>query len=508
MSLTRRIWFLHRVVPTAALLASGASTAANAVPAMAAGKPTIDKKSKAHPFLQFGATAEPNKKVSVIVQKKRGAKEKSQDIARSAGGTHQEDLDIINGFVMELPQKAVQALAKNPSVAYISPNAKVRLESISTTQLKTTHLGAIDVPSVWNGSSPATGKGVTVAVLDSGINANHPDFGSRVTPVLINPRATGRKDQNGHGTHVIGTINGRDSLGRYLGVAPDAHVVSIQIADDTGESRTADLIRGLQWVNQNSKTYNIRVVSMSVNGSVPESYLTSPVCAASEVLWLKGIVVVVAAGNRGAALDAVKYCPANDPFLITVGAADHNETTGKLDDSLASFSSRGITQDLVEKPDVLAPGRKIVAPLAGPSSTLAKLFPDRIVDSNYLRLSGTSMATPAVAGVVAQLLERFPTLKPNQVKWLLTNTMRSYTGQVGKAGVVDPVAVLQRAAAGNVSEANQGLVLNTQIKDGSGVTVSTTSYWDTSYWDTSYWDTSYWDTAAFDNAQYEMFSFD
>jgi serine protease AprX len=261
---------------------------------------------------------------------------------------------------------------------------------------------------------------------------------------------------------------------------------------------------------------NIKVVNLSVNGSVRTSYLTSPIAAAVETLMMSGVTVVVAAGNRGTVSTAVQYAPANDPFVISVGALDSNETITGADDSLAPFSSRGLTLNGHAKPDVVAPGRKIVAQSAGPLSTLALEFPDRIVDGNYIRLSGTSMAAPVVTGICALLLQRYPSLNPHQVKWLVTNTARAYPGQVGAAGLIDPAAMFARAALGSVPLANQTYQFNNTVADAMDDNVNNTasywdasywdaSYWDASYWDASYWDASYWDAAAFEAAEFETY---
>jgi serine protease AprX len=404
---------------------------------------------------------------------------------------------------MTIHQKNVFNVAKHKDVAYVSLEQKLRFNAIDTSQLRTTFNQTINSPAVWNGLPAATGAGVTVAVLDSGVRDNHADL-SGITPILVNPRATGRNDKNGHGTHVTGIIKGKNSLGRYIGVAPGANIVSLQIADDMGQSRECDLIRALQWVNQNKTAYNIRVVNMSVNGSVPTSYKTSPICAAAEVLWNRGVVVVVASGNRGSVADAVHYAPACDPFMLTVGALDEHDDALKINDTLADFSSRGTTLDGIQKPELVAPGRKIVSLLSANNSTLASQFPDRIVDSSYLRLSGTSMAAPVVAGVAALVLERFPNLTANQVKWLLTATARTFSGQVGSAGAVDVAAAMTRAALGGVLSANAGLVPNDQVVAGLNAQAGTAnSYWDNSYWDNSYWDNSYWDNSYWDNSYWD-----
>ena len=524
MSLTRRNWFLHRVAPAGALF--GAAAASGATPALAASgngkKSTLDKTLRLHPLLQVAAQQEPDKKISVIVTKRKNAKggAHSDEIAKAHGSSVKSDFDnFIRAFEMEVQAKRLPQLAKHPKVAMVSPNTKLRYNAISTASLKTAFNQTINVPAIWNGTTPATGLGVTVCVLDSGIRENHTDFShGNVESMLINPRATGRNDKNGHGTHVAGIIKGKDSLGRYIGVAPDCNLIGIQIADDTGACREADLIRALKWVNENKTVKNIKVVNLSLNGAVPSSYLTNPICAAVETLMMRGVSVIVAAGNRGSVSNAVQFAPANDPHIITCGALDDNETIGTSDDSCAPFSSRGVTLDGHQKPDVVAPGRKIVAALSSTSCTLAQQFPERIVDSKYIRLSGTSMAAPVLAGVVALLYERFPNLKPAQVKWLLTQTMKSYPGQVGSAGVVDVPALFARAAQGNIGETGAGIPFNNTVAEGMAsvqmqnsatywdATYWDATYWDATYWDATYWDATYWDAAAFDNTTYEMFT--
>lgn len=461
----------------------------------AAGTVTIDPKLPVHPLLQYGAQVDPDKVVRLLVQKK-SRNVKSQAIATAAGTDVVEDFPFANTLVLTVKQKVALALAKNPNIRYITLDAPVKGASVDASNLATTFEQTLSIPELWNGTPPATGQGVTVAVLDSGVNENHPDLAGKVVSVAVGRNTTG-DDTNGHGTHVVGTINGMDAQGRYIGVAPDARVISIKIADDQGLSYESDLMRGLQWVYNNRTQYNIRVINLSVSGAVPTSYASSAVDAAVEQLWMAGVVVVTAAGNKGSAEDAVWYAPGNDPFAITVGALDDNSTADTSDDSLAPFSSYGITPDGFPKPDVVAPGRRIVAPLAGPGVTLATMLPDHVVDSNYIRLSGTSMSAPVVTGVVALLLERYPNLTPNQVKWLLTGTANPYSGMPDSAGVVNPVAALA-SAAGPVGEANQGLTPANLIDPSTGEIVSSDSFWDQSFWDQSFWDQSFWDQTYFE----------
>ena len=193
----------------------------------------------------------------------------------------------------------------------------------------------------------------------------------------------------------------------------------LKTADDAGDSTVLDVITALQFVVDHRADLNIRVVNLSVTSDTPASYRDDPLDAAVEFAWHSGVVVVAAAGNRADAADAVQYAPGNDPYVISVGASDEGDTIDPGDDAIAPFSSRGVTQDGVAKPELVAPGARIVAPLAA-GSAFQTLCPQCIVGGEYLRIGGTSMAAPVVAGAAALLLQARPELNPDQVKALLT----------------------------------------------------------------------------------------
>jgi serine protease AprX len=448
----------------------------------------LDRKLRAHPQLQYGAQVEPDKAVRVIVQT-MGPKSDPKAIAKTVGKGVLAEFPMTGAFVLEIPQKQASVLAKHPQVRYVSLDTPVRGQTIDVSALKTVYQQALDLPQIWNGTVPVTGQGVTVAVVDSGLNNTHPALNTGVNCIINNVDNDDCGDPNGHGTHVSGIIKGRDPLGRYIGVAPNAQVISVKIGNRFGLSKESDLLNGLQWVFDNRTTRNIRVVNLSVSGASAVSYVSSPIAAAVERLWLNGVVVVVAAGNRGLETsNQTWYAPANDPFVITVGALDHNATATTTDDKLAFYSSRGLTQDNFYKPDLIAPGRKIAAPLAGSKVVQAREHPFQITDTEYIRLSGTSMAAPVVAGVVALLLERYPGLTPNQVKWLLVQSTNSYPGQEDSAGVVNPVKAFQLAATGSIGQANQGLTPSSQLDPNNSMVATNSSYWESSYWESAYWE--------------------
>ena len=235
------------------------------------------------------------------------------------------------------------------------------------------------------------GAGVGVAVIDSGITSYHHDLtylgSSSLVRTLAGQRTTGfvdfvngrttPYDDNGHGTHVAGIIagNGLDSLGARAGIAPAAHLVGLKVLDAQGRGVISNVIAALDWVVANKATHNIRVVNLSVGAAVTESYKTDPLTLAAKRVVDAGIVVVTAAGNLGKNGGGnLQYggitAPGNAPWVLTVGASSHEGTVSRLDDKMATYSSRGPTAiDFEAKPDVVAPGTGMVS-LADPASLM------------------------------------------------------------------------------------------------------------------------------------------
>ena len=311
---------------------------------------------------------------------------------------------------------------------------------IDTSNLANAYIRTIGADQLWNDPPYVQGQGITVAVVDSGI-APHGDLldGAENSRVVAQVDFSGGQsppdDYNGHGSHVAGTIagSGAKSGGTYIGVAPKVNLVDVKVTDDQGASTTSDVVAGLQWIYDNKDVYNIRVVNISLNSSVPESYHTSPLDAAVEILWFNRIVVVVSAGNNGAGTDdGILYPPANDPFVITVGATDDMDTADTGDDVLASFSGYGTTEAGFAKPDLVAPGTDIISLLASDDCNLVIAHPAHAVGgpagNYYFRMSGTSMASSVTAGAVALLLQDEPDLTPDQVKYRLMATAGPFDG--------------------------------------------------------------------------------
>ena len=370
-------------------------------------------------------------------------------------------LPAINGLAIRVPARQARVLRRSKQVLNVTLNTRVRSTGVDGGSLATTYPQTVGADKLW--AAGITGKGVGVAVIDSGISGDLPDFknadgSSRITANVIASVGTTRPgDDVGHGTHVAGIIAGNSfnraagdpARGAYVGIAPEANLIAIKVADDHGDSTMVDIIAALQFVVDHKDELNIRVVNLSVSSDTPASYLDDPLDAAVEFAWHSGIVVVVAAGNRGDAADAVRYPPTNDPYVISVGATDDAGTGSRGDDTTAAFSSRGLTQDGAVKPDVLAPGAHIVAPLSL-GSAFQTLCPQCVVGGQYLRLGGTSMAAPVVAGAAALLLQARPELNPDQVKALLAANSGAATRGPGLAlATADSFAVLAGSTVTN-----------------------------------------------------------
>ena len=353
-----------------------------------------------------------------------------------------------------------------------------------------------------------TGKGVGVAVIDSGIAGDLADFKaadgtSRVTNVIANPAAVTAGDPVGHGTHVAGIIAGNSNnrpagdpnKGKYVGIAPDADLIAVKTADELGNSTVLDVINALQFVVDHKDDLNIKVVNLSVSSDTPDSYLEDPLDAAVEFAWHSGIVVVAAVGNRGNAADAVQYAPGNDPFVISVGATDENGDNGPSNDTTADFSSRGVTQDGFIKPDVSAPGAHIVS-LMAPLSAFSLLCPQCITDGEYFKMGGTSMASPVVAGAAALILQAHPDYNPDQVKGLLVSETNGGSDRTREMDVSK--AINANPGVG----ANQGVKQNTIVYDAltaAGLD-PTRATWTKATWTKATWTKATWTKATWTRA--------
>jgi serine protease AprX len=401
--------------------------------------------------------------VSVIIQFKQAPKAHASEMA-AQGGKLKFSFDHINGAAYRIPVRMLAWLENHPDVAYVSPDRPNKVASDPA-------IPAVE-GDVARQQYGLDGTGIGVAIIDSGV-FNHDDLktssglGSRIIySESFIPGDPSTNDAYGHGTHVAGIVagNGHDSVSgyptQYVGVAPNANIINLRVLDANGSGTDSQVIAAIQRAIQLKSTYNIRVINLSLGRSIYESYALDPVCQAVEAAWKAGIVVVVAAGNNGRDNSygtdgyATIEAPGNDPNVITVGATKTNDTPSRLDDTVASYSSKGPTLlDHVVKPDLVAPGNRVIS-LASPGSTLvtslASLNLQPIttcilgllgnncttgLSGKYTRLSGTSMATPIVAGAAALMFQKDPTLTPDTIKARMMKT--AWKGYPGNSWAYD-----------------------------------------------------------------------
>src|SRR6266852_6036066 len=367
--------------------------------------------------------------VDVIIQFNQTPTAAHHQKVQNKGGVLKTKLDFINGAHYSVPVESLDALADDPDVAYISLDRPVQ--------------GALDnTVATVNGGYAQTlglnGAGVAVAVVDSGIS-DIPDLHNAsgsyevVYSQSFVPNDPSTGDPFGHGTHVAGIIasSGASSAGltyyrHFVGIASGVDLINLRVLDAKGMSTDSVVIAAIQRAVTLQKRYNIQVMNLSLGRAVYESASLDPLCQAVESAWKAGITVVVAAGNYGRLNTygnngyGTITAPGNDPYVITVGAMNTMGTPSRTDDVITTYSSKGPTSyDNYVKPDIVAPGNRVVS-LYQPGSALSALLPQNpavtayykscnstILSNAYFTLSGTSMATPVVSGAAALLLGQY-----------------------------------------------------------------------------------------------------
>jgi serine protease AprX len=366
--------------------------------------------------------------------------------------------ELQGAIALEVSRADFDAMSQDSAFAHISADVPVVADMAITNKVT----GA---SAMWQGTSGVlgllstsgyNGTGIGVAVVDSGI-ASHSALDSRVVARvnLVSWEAPSSGDLYGHGTHVAGIIGGNTSAAKYVttafagGSAPGVKLIDVRVLGATGVGYTSDVIAGIDWAVANRFKYGIRVINLSLGHAVSEPAAIDPLCRAVARAVQAGVVVVASAGNYGLTSTGAPVLggitsPGNSPFAITVGAIDTAGTTTRSDDAVAPYSSKGPTRyDLAVKPDVVAPGTKLVS-LEANGSYLSKKYPAwHIAGSGknaYFRLTGTSMATAVVSGGVALLLDANAYMTPGQVKVAL---------QMGATFM--PTAGLVASGAGSVN---------------------------------------------------------
>lgn len=444
---------------------------------------------KAHPSLLRDAQAAGAPNLDVIVRETTPLSEDAETLVGQLGGTLARQLPILGGFSAQLPVSSLPELLSSAAVTHVWKDGRIRMTGLDLDVLDLND--STPVNTVWKQSirlpSAYTGAGVGVAVLDTGVT-RVADLGKRVlVRVDFTPDHDGY-DRYGHGTHMAGLIagNGARSGGTWSGAAPKANLISVKVAGKDGSTDVSVVIAAMQWLVAHRSTYNIRILNLSFGTDAVQSYLLDPLNYAVEQVWRSGIAVVVAAGNRGSLPGTINK-PGDDPFVITVGAAELQGTATTADDAVAGFSSRGPTHDLIAKPDLVGPGLGMVSNRAA-GSTLDTAYPAAWVGSYYFKGSGTSQAAAIVSGVAALMLQANPSMTPDVLKATLVGTAKKMGGLLGLgaagsgAGLVDATAAVKAsiaktyvskpANAGLLNQPSTGLGLIQLSRDSSALVYS------------------------------------
>ena len=423
---------------------------------------------------------------------------------RSAGDSavqvRQQFLSI-DGLHASLTGRQILFLARLPFVSAIVANEPAAASGSSGLLGMNRQLWPWVTGAVVDWFDPANLSSPTSAIVDSGIDTTRSgDFGSRVLTQVnlasLTPNSPG--DGYGHGTFVAGIAAGAGQ--GDAGVSPRSNLVSLDVMNDQGEATVADIVNACDWILKNKATYNIKVANFSLHAVNRASVMFDPLDQAVEKLWLNGVVVVAAAGNYASngSESGVPYAPGNDPFVITVGAADTNNTFSTADDFAAPWSAWGYTGDGFMKPDISAPGRYIIGPVT-PTAALSTLRPGDVVSPGYMQLSGTSFSAPMVAGAAAELIAQHPNWTPDQVKGaLMVSANPTSAATPGSLGVGE----LNIAHARRVdTPPNPNAALDQYLTtDPNGNTTFNAAAWQTAALANPAWDTAAWSDAAWSSA--------
>lgn len=341
--------------------------------------------------------------IPVIVSFKKN-KSKTTGQISSLSNKIRYDLPIVNGFACDMSPEAIKEIYSNSDIEFISYDDKVFAQIDIASKTISSH-----IPH----NLGYTGKGVTTAIVDTGVSP-HYDLTNPTNRIVgfkdfVNNR-TEPYDDNGHGTHVAGIIasNGYSSKGKYKGIAPESNILAVKVLDEKGSGSTSDIISAIQWIIDSKEKYNIKVLNLSFG--TPASYRESkdPLVKAANAAIRNGLTVVTAVGNNGPSKKTI-LSPAISRYVISVGAVDDNKTPEIFDDFIAPFSSRGPTNDGVRKPDLAAPGVDIMS--------LSNKSP-----SGYFSLSGTSMSAPIISGAAALLHSKNRNYSHFDIKKILTRS--------------------------------------------------------------------------------------
>src|SRR5438132_1512199 len=429
----------------------------------------------------------------------RGAAEAVADEARALGADDVASLDAIAVVSARVTSSALDGLRRDARVAFIASDAVVTAASDEKHFEKpkgkpSAGNEAIGARQAWG---TATGRGVVVALMDTGI-ADHPDLaGSVVARVdFVNDGATSL-DPGGHGTFLAGLVAAHGRT--FSGVAPDAKLISLRVLDAQGRGTMHSVLAAFDWVLHNRAAYRVKVLNLSFGAPQTTTYHRTLLAGVVESAWFAGVTVVTAAGNDGPKPGTVAM-PGADPFVVTAGSFDDQGTTNPNDDRESEFSSRGPTLDGFAKPDVLAPGERVLSLRAAGSAL------DRIVHgqseatpSLYTRMSGTSVSSALASGIAALVVAKHPTYSTTQVKGALVAGAHRVAGSP-TPGADAPGSLVARPARVNADLVPSRLLLEMLARNG--VSIASVS-WEGISWESVSWETVSWEGVAWEGVNWE-----
>jgi serine protease AprX len=324
-------------------------------------------------------------------------------------------LPMINSYVLEIPEQYIKDLNGIEGVD------KVEHDALITAQM---NVARQTINTIWADERGVTGKNIGVAVIDTGVYP-HNDLTKRRNKIVGFKDFVGNKefpyDDNGHGTHVCGIIagDGYESNGKYKGMAIDSNIIAVKVLNNKGAGNISDVLAGIQWILDNKKRFNIRIINLSVGMKDIEGEKSALVKGVNAA-WDNGLIVVAAAGNNGPNNGTITT-PGISRKVITVGSSDDAETVKIMEDMISDYSGRGPTKECIKKPDVVAPGSNIIACNTDKDYIPTnKYYPSS--DIGYTKKSGTSMATPMISGCLALLLSKYPELTGKDIKLKLKDS--------------------------------------------------------------------------------------
>jgi serine protease AprX len=448
---------------------------------------------------------------AVVVSARAGSANTAAHSVEALGGKVGARISLIHGFMAKVPSDRISALRSAKGVLSAVADRTVHLSSSDDSAAAKTasaSLGQVkqEIGADKLAARGVTGKGVDIAMIDSGVvpvpgldGASKVYVGPDVTPEAADPSTKGL-DTYGHGTHLAGIMVGNNPAAGFSGVAPDARLVSVKAATNDGSTSLGELLLAMSWVvmHRQSDGLNIRVLNLSFGSELDVSYVADPLAWAAEQAWKSGIVVVAAAGNGNDILGL--DTPAADPYVVSVGATDMGGKAVLSDDKVPEWSRVG---NSTRTPDVVAPGTSLVS-LRDPGSFVDQNHPEGLVGKGYFKGSGTSQAAAVVSGAAALLIQNNPNLTPDQVKALMVGSadqVPKETPLAEGAGQVDVAHAAALPVPGAVQKwplASLYAILNanrsqdvTVDPGGTGKNLSA-NRWSANRWSANRWSANRW----------------